>query len=151
LTETCRTINTTPERIFAVLADGWSYASWVVGAAHIRDVDPGWPAAGTRIHHRVGPWPLQIDDQTVVRKVEPGTFLELDAQMWPLGAAIIRLRLEPVSATSTRVHMAETLTSGIGRLLPRAIQALLLRPRNAEALRRIDDIAVHRESRTGIR
>jgi polyketide cyclase/dehydrase/lipid transport protein len=147
LTETRRTINTTPERIFAVLADGWSYGSWVVGAAHIRDVDAGWPAVGTRVHHRIGPWPLQINDQTVVRACEPGKMLQLDAQMWPVGAAAIRVWLEPVSPTSTRVHMAETLTSGIGRLLPDTVQALLLRPRNAEALRRLDDIAVHRESR----
>jgi hypothetical protein len=147
LTETRRTINTTPERIFAVLADGWSYGSWVVGAAHIRDVDAGWPAVGTRVHHRIGPWPLQINDQTVVRACEPGKMLQLDAQMWPVGAAAIRVWLEPVSPTSTRVHMAETLTSGIGRLLPDIVQALLLRPRNAEALRRLDDIAVHRESR----
>jgi hypothetical protein len=145
--ETCRTIGTTPERIFAVLADGWSYASWVVGAAHIRDVDPHWPAAGARIQHRVGPWPLDIDDQTVVRAVEPGVLLELDARMWPLGAAVVRMKLEPVSATSTRVRMGEELSAGIGRLLPGAIQALLLRPRNAEALRRLDDIAVHREAR----
>lgn len=147
MTETSRIIDTTPDRIFAVLADGWSYASWVVGAAHIRDVDPGWPAVGTRIHHRVGPWPLQIDDQTSVRAVEPDAKLELDAQLWPLGAGSIEVRLEPVSATSTRVRMSETLTSGVGRALPDAVQALLLRPRNAEALKRLDDIAVHREPR----
>jgi uncharacterized protein YndB with AHSA1/START domain len=147
VTETCRIINTTPERIFAVLADGWSYASWVVGAAHIRSVDADWPAVGTRIHHRVGPWPLQINDQTSVRTVEPDSVLELNAQMWPLGAGIVRIWLEPLSSASTRVHMAETLTSGIGRVLPDAVQALLLRPRNAEALQRLDDIAVHRESR----
>jgi hypothetical protein len=147
VTEICRTVGTTPERIFAVLADGWSYASWVVGAAHIRDVDASWPAAGARIHHRVGPWPLQIDDQTVVRAVEPGELLELDARVWPVGAAVIRISLEPVSATSTRVRMAETLSSGVGRLLPDAVQGLLLRPRNAEALRRLDDIAVHRGPR----
>ncbi|RZU53943.1 polyketide cyclase/dehydrase/lipid transport protein [Krasilnikovia cinnamomea] len=144
MSETCHTVNTTPDRIFAVLADGWSYASWVVGAAHIRDVDASWPAVGARIHHRVGPWPLQINDKTVVRAVEPGRFLELDAQMWPLGAAVVQIRLEPVSATATRVRMAETLSSGIGRLLPDAVQAVLMRPRNAEALRRLDDIAVHR-------
>ena len=124
-----------------------SYASWVVGVAHIRSVDADWPAVGTRIHHRVGPWPLQINDQTSVRTVEPDSVLELDAQMWPLGAGIVRIWLEPVSSASTRVHMAETLTSGIGRVLPDAVQALLLRPRNAEALQRLDDIAVHRESR----
>jgi hypothetical protein len=140
-------IGTSPDRIFAVLGDGWSYASWVVGAAHIRDVDPHWPDVGARVHHRVGPWPLQINDQTVVRAMDRDRMLELDAHLWPFGAAVIRLVLEPVSATTTRVRMAETLSSGIGKLLPAPLQALVLRPRNAEALRRLDDIAVHRESR----
>jgi uncharacterized protein YndB with AHSA1/START domain len=145
--ETWRIIDAAPERVFAVLADGWSYASWVVGAAHIRDVDAEWPAAGARIHHRVGPWPLQLDDQTTVRRVERDRLLELDAQMWPVGAALIRLRLEPVSGQATRIHMGEVLTSGVGRLLPGPVQALVLRPRNAEALRRLDDLAVHRGPR----
>jgi hypothetical protein len=43
--------------------------------------------------------------------------------------------------------MREELTSGLGRLLPRPAQWLLLGPRNAEALRRLDDLAVHREAR----
>jgi uncharacterized protein YndB with AHSA1/START domain len=145
--ETHRIIGTSPDRIFAVLADGWLYASWVVGAAHIRDVDRGWPAVGTRVHHRIGPWPLQLDDHTEVRAVEPDRMIELGARMWPVGAAYIRLELEPVAAGSTRVRMAETVCAGAGRLLPGRVQALLLRPRNDEALRRLDDIAVHRELR----
>jgi uncharacterized protein YndB with AHSA1/START domain len=142
-----RTIGTSPERIFAVLADGWSYASWVVGAAHIRDVDDGWPAVDTRIHHRIGPWPLHIQDQTVVRAMEPNQLLELDAHAWPFGAALIRLTLDQVSPTTTRVRMAETLSSGIARITPKAALSLMLRPRNSEALHRLDDIAVHREGR----
>lgn len=63
--------------------------------------------------------------------------------MWPLGAARVRLELEPVS-TVTKVRMTYRLTAGIGRLLPRPIRSLLLRPRNAESLRRLDDIAVRR-------
>jgi uncharacterized protein YndB with AHSA1/START domain len=143
--DTCRTIHASPERVFAVLADGWSYASWVVGAAHIRDVDDGWPAMGTRVHHQVGPWPLHIKDQTTVRAVEPGRLLELDARAWPLGAARIRLELRPASPGATDVLMAETLTSGLARLIPRRVQSLLLGPRNNEALRRLDDLAVHRQ------
>jgi len=144
VSETRKVIDTTPERIFAVLADGWSYASWVVGAAHIRDVDAGWPAVGSRIHHKVGPWPLQLNDQTTVRAMEPDRLLELDARMWPIGKAIVRITLEPVSAASTRVTMAESIVSGAGHLLPEAVQTVLLRPRNAEALERLSDIAVHR-------
>jgi uncharacterized protein YndB with AHSA1/START domain len=145
--EVSRTIGTSPDRIFAVLADGWSYASWVVGAAHIRDVDDGWPAVGTRIHHSVGPWPLYVRDQTVVRAMEPDRLLELDAHVWPFGAARVRLTLDQVSPTTTRVRMAETLSSGVGRVLPKAALSLMLRPRNSEALHRLDDIAVHREAR----
>lgn len=146
MSETRKVIETTPERIFAVLADGWSYASWVVGAAHIRDVDAAWPAVGSRIHHKVGPWPVQIKDETAVRAMEPDRLLELDARMWPVGKAIIRITLEPISAASTRVTIAESVVSGAGRLLPEAVQAVVLRPRNAEALARLADIAVHRRA-----
>jgi len=142
-----RVIGTSAERIFAVLADGWSYASWVVGAAHIRDVDDSWPEVGARVHHRVGPWPLQINDKTTVRAMAPNRMLEVDARMWPVGAARVRLELEPLSADRTRVRMAEAIVSGPAGVLPVAAQALLLRPRNAEALHRLDDLAVHREGR----
>ncbi len=60
--------------VFAVLSDGWSYAGWVVGNSHIRDVDRNWPDVGARIHHSVGAWPLQIHDVTKVRAVEPGRY-----------------------------------------------------------------------------
>jgi hypothetical protein len=119
----------------------------VVGAAHIRDVEPEWPAVGSQVHHRVGPWPLQIDDRSVVRAMEPDRLLELEARVWPLGSALVRLELEPVGSDATRTCMSEKFTVGVGRLLPEAVQSLLLRPRNAESLRRLDDIAVHREAR----
>ena len=143
--EVCRTIPTPPEQIFAVLADGWSYASWVVGAAHIRAVDEGWPAVGTRVHHRVGPWPLQVNDQTVVREMRPNRLLELDAHAWPFGVARVRLALEPVSATATRVRIGWAATAGVARFAPEAVLGLMLRPRNSETLHRLADIAVHRQ------
>ncbi|GAB3160390.1 SRPBCC family protein [Micromonospora sonneratiae] len=145
--EVCRTIRTPPERIFAVLADGWSYASWVVGAAHIRAVDEGWPTVGTRVHHRVGPWPLQIEDQTVVREMEPNRLLELDAHAGRLGVARIRLTLEPVSDNMTRVRMGWMAAAGVARFFPEAVLSPMLRPRNSETLHRVDDLAIHRQLR----
>jgi polyketide cyclase/dehydrase/lipid transport protein len=142
--DTYRVIRASPQRIFAVLADGWSYASWVVGAAHIRDVDDAWPAVGARVHHQVGPWPLHIKDQTLVAAMEPDRVLELDAHAWPLGAARVRLELQPIGPDATRVQMTEYLSSGVGRFIPGKVQHLMLRPRNGEALRRLDDLAVHR-------
>ncbi|WP_233258159.1 SRPBCC family protein [Micromonospora sp. S4605] len=143
--EVCRVIPTTAERIFAVLANGWSYASWVVGAAHMRAVDDGWPAVGTRVHHRIGPWPLHIDDRTMVRRMEPERLLELDAHAGPLGVARVRLTLEPLSPTTTRIRMGWTTVTGLAHLLPKATLAPIIRRRNAETLHRVEDLAMHRQ------
>ncbi|MBN6039024.1 SRPBCC family protein [Amycolatopsis sp. 195334CR] len=130
--------------IYAVLADGWSYSSWVVGNAHIRDVDPEWPAPGSRIHHSVGAWPVNISDTTVVRDSVPDRLIDLEAKLWLLGTARVRISLEPLSGSSTRVVMQEGALSGPGRLMPDILQRLLLGPRNAEALSRLADFAVGR-------
>ncbi|RKT53980.1 SRPBCC family protein [Saccharothrix australiensis] len=133
------------EQVFGVLADGWSYASWVVGAAHIREVDADWPAPGARIHHSIGPWPLQVKDITTVRAVVAGRMLELDARMWPLGAAHIRFDLIEAGGATT-VRMREEVEKGPLSLLPAPVQALALTPRNRESLRRFADLAERRQA-----
>jgi hypothetical protein len=144
--EVSRDVETSPDNVFAVLADGWSYAGWVVGNSHIRDVDAGWPAVGTRIHHSAGAWPLQIQDSTEVVSVEPGTTLELDAKLSLFGAARILFTLTPLySGHGTHVVMAEEAVRGPGGLIPTPLQAMLLRPRNTESLARLCDLAVGRE------
>ncbi|HWO68430.1 MAG TPA: SRPBCC family protein [Umezawaea sp.] len=137
----------TPDQVFAVLADGWSYAGWVVGATHIRDVDHLWPEVGTRIHHSVGAWPLQIEDETVVKAVEPGKSLELHAKLWPVGTAWIRFELTPTTSGGTRVTMAEKAISGPGSLLPGPAQSVLLVPRNKETLKRLADLVLRGDQR----
>jgi uncharacterized protein YndB with AHSA1/START domain len=144
MTQIERTIPAPAHQVFEVLADGWSYAGWVVGASHIRDVDPTWPAVGTRLHHGSGPWPLQIRDITVVRAVEQDRRLELEARLWVLGRVRITLTLTPLNEQSTRVVMEETTIGGPAKVLPHPLQALLLKPRNAEALARLADMATGR-------
>jgi len=43
-----RRVNAPPGVVWSMLADGWMYATWVVGAARVRLVDADWPdpAAG---------------------------------------------------------------------------------------------------------
>ena len=54
-----------PEKVWEVLADGWLYPVWVVGASRMREVDDHWPAEGAKLHHSVGTWPALLDDTTV--------------------------------------------------------------------------------------
>lgn len=140
--EVIRDVPASPEDVFAVLADGWSYAGWVVGNSHIRDVDANWPAPGARIHHSAGAWPMQIRDVTEVRAVEPGRMLELEARVQMLAHLLIRFTLTPLPDGGTRVVQGEEAIDGLGKLIPTTVQALLLRPRNAEALARLSDMAV---------
>jgi uncharacterized protein YndB with AHSA1/START domain len=130
------TVAAPPQAVWDVLADGWLYPLWVVGATRMREVDEGWPAVGTRLHHSVGVWPAVLDDETEVLAVEPLRSLRLRAKGWPLGEAEVLLELEQVSG-GTRVRMHEDAVSGPGRLLPGPLRAPLITSRNTETLRRL--------------
>jgi hypothetical protein len=142
-----RTVQATPDRVFAVLADGWTYSDWVVGTAHIRDVDAAWPAPGTTLHHKAGPWPISLEDSSTVVACEPDRSLTLKAGLWPLGQAWVHMELEPVGTTATRVTLAEDFEAGPLRTLRNKINDLVLHRRNIEALRRLADIAEHAKTR----
>ena len=90
-----------PSAVWAVLADGWLYPVWVVGAARMREVDEHWPAVGARLHHSVGIWPLLIDDNTEVLESEPEQLLRLRTRGWPAGEAEVVIRLAAVGAGPT--------------------------------------------------
>src|SRR5690348_2165381 len=91
-----RIVRAPVERVYSVLSDGWSYSDWVVGTAHIRDVDAGWPAPGSRVHHKAGPWPLSIRDRSESLACEPGRMLLLKVHVWPLGAGHAKFTLDPL-------------------------------------------------------
>jgi hypothetical protein len=142
-------VPTSPDNVFAVLADGWSYAGWVVGNSHVRDVDPGWPAVGTRIHHSAGFWPFQMADTTTVVSVQPGRLLELEAHLWRFGDAVIRFTLTPIAdGRETHVVMEEQAVRGPIAKIPPAVEEAFLRPRNEETVSRLADLAVGRARRS---
>lgn len=135
-----RRTDAAPEAVWAVIADGWSYASWVVGASRIRAVSADWPDAGARIHHSVGAWPAVLDDETVVLDSAPGRMIRLRAKTNPLGEALVELELTP-DGDGTRIEMREDATGGPLRLVPQAARQLLIVPRNREATMRLALIA----------
>ena len=131
-----RTVAATPEQVWAVLADGWLYPLWVVGASRMREVDDTWPESGARLHHSVGIWPLLVDDTTEVLECDPG-----------LVPAAARPRLarrrgrgddQPARrGAETEIVMTEDAVAGPGRLVPKPLRDLPLSWRNVEALRRL--------------
>lgn len=80
-----RFMDASPDDVFAILRDGWSYPSWVVGASRVRDVEPAWPEAGSKISHSVGVWPAVIDDSTSIVEWDPPHRVVMIARGWPLG------------------------------------------------------------------
>ncbi len=138
-----RVLHATPTQVWRVLADGWLYPLWVVGATRMREVDDTWPAVGSRLHHSVGAWPAVLDDETEVLDCRPEELLSLRAKGWPVGEARVDVHLVP-QGTGTVVSLDEDATSGPGRLVPYPVRAPLVAWRNTEALRRLAFLAERR-------
>ena len=150
-----RVMQATPEQVWEVLADGWLYPLWVVGASRMREVDDEWPAPGARLHHSVGTWPLLLDDETEVVESVPGTRLVLHAHAWPSGRATVTLRLNPLGAETEVVDRgAGDGRSGCARPPPRpGPDARLAQRRDAAPARlpRRAPAAGRRHDRHGLR
>jgi uncharacterized protein YndB with AHSA1/START domain len=141
-----RVIKTTPDNVWNVLADGWLYPLWVVGATRMRDVDPAWPAPSSRLHHSAGVWPAVINDSTEVLECDPGRFLRLTARGWPIGEAEVTIRLT-ASGADTLVELSEDAVAGPGKLLPAPLRGVTIKVRNVESLRRLAFLAEGRAGR----
>lgn len=142
-----RSVAAPAEAVWAVIEDGWQYATWVVGASRVRAVDHGWPQPGTRLHHSFGPWPAMISDSTVSEECEPPRHLVLTARGWPMGEARVEIEVVPDGPETCTVSIAEDASSGPGRLVPMPLRQMMILPRNREALKRLALIAEgrHRE------
>jgi uncharacterized protein YndB with AHSA1/START domain len=131
-----RRFNCSPEELFDVLRDGWTYPLWVVGTSRMRDVDEGWPAPGAKLHHSFGVWPLVIDDSTEVLEIEPGKRLILEARGWPVGKAKVKITVE-ADGDGSLVSISEDITGGPTRIVPQSIRLAGIDVRNHETLRRL--------------
>jgi hypothetical protein len=127
-----------PAKIFAVLRDGYSYERWVVGTTTIRNVEPDWPQAGSRLHYQLGRSPARKDDETRSLSFRPDTLLELEAVGRPLGTFRIEFWVEPVRGGSL-ITLTEHASKGLARrVLRNSAVDLLIWLRNLETLRRLE-------------
>ncbi|GMA42026.1 SRPBCC family protein [Mobilicoccus caccae] len=144
MSTTERRTNAAPEAIWDVIADGWTFVAWVVGASRVRAVEPDWPAVGSRIHHSVGAWPAVIDDNTQVLEVEDGRRIVMEARIRPAGQARVDISLIP-DGTGTVIRMVEDFTSGPATKAPKPARDAALHVRNVETLKRLALLAERRE------
>ncbi len=128
-----------------MLADGWTYAQWVVGNSRTRAVDDGWPAPGAAIRHSIGVWPVVIDDQMLVKRCTPLGELVLLAKLGRFGAAWIRLGLRDASEGCC-VEMSEVPAAGAMSMIPDRVALVALTPRNRECHWRLSLLAERRSS-----
>jgi hypothetical protein len=135
-----RLIHTNPERVFEVLANGWLYPSWVVGASRMRDVDDAWPAEGSRLFHSFGVWPLLINDSTSVLEWDPPRHAMFKARGWPVGEAHVTIDVKP-RGDGCVVRIGEDAVSGPGRFIPEPVRRMMLHARNTETLQRLAYLA----------
>lgn len=135
-----RRTTASPDDVWAVLADGWSYPLWVVGASRMRAVSADWPQPGAKLHHSVGSWPGLLNDETAVVEMEPARRLRLSARARPFGEAVVDITLEP-SGSGTEITMGEDVSAGPARLLPGLLRQVPILVRNRESLRRLALVA----------
>lgn len=140
-----RVIKAPPEAIFDVLANGWLFPVWVVGASRMRNVDDSWPAVGAKLHHSIGGWPALINDSTSLLEWNPPRRAAMQARLWPVGEATVTLDVEPV-AEGSRVTLTEEPTRGPMTLLPSPLVDASFKVRNNETLRRLAYLAEGRAS-----
>ena len=140
-----RDIAAPTDRVYSILRDPRTYPDWLVGAKDIRHVEPGWPAKGTRFHHRVGiAGPLTVEDSTVSLGAEPPTRLTMLARARPFGRARVRLVLSAEPGASTTVRMDETPVGLLRFLAP--LVAPLIAARNARSLAALEQLALDDQS-----
>jgi hypothetical protein len=135
-----RDIAASRQRVWDVLADGWTYSQWVVGNSRMRAVDSDWPRPGATIEHSLGVWPVLLDDMTVVEESAPLERLVLLAKGRPLGKARITLRLFDIEA-GCRIEMAEVPVGAPLGWLPKRLALAAAVPRNRECTRRLASLA----------
>jgi uncharacterized protein YndB with AHSA1/START domain len=131
-----RLIQASPQDVWAVLADGERYAEWVVGTSEATPDRGNWPELGSTIRYEVNLGPVTLTNETVVRRCEKGSALELEAKAGKLGTARIAIELRPWGS-DTLVIVDEHPLRGPGGMVHNTGLELLIHLRHRAMLARL--------------
>ncbi len=112
-----------PDKVWEVLADGWRYPGWVVGASRMRAVDPAWPAPGARIHIRSDCGRSSSTTTPRFSRRIRGKSLTLLARAKAFGRARIEIQVRPDGVGSV-IEMGEHLASPPMSWFPQSVVEL---------------------------
>jgi uncharacterized protein YndB with AHSA1/START domain len=90
-----RLIRKSPADVWEVLSDVERYGDWVVGTARAELDEGQWPELGATLRYEVRVGPFTLHNRTIVRRSDPITVLELEADSGLLGTARIAMELRP--------------------------------------------------------
>ncbi|WP_133914256.1 SRPBCC family protein [Streptomyces sp. NBC_00582] len=130
--------------VWAVLSDGDRYTEWVVGTSASRQVRGRWPQMDAAISYEVRLGPVRLSNETVVRRVEEPTELELEAHAGPLGTARIAFELRPWGERCLIIADEHPL-NGVGGLLHNAGAEVVIQLRHRAMLARLARICESRQ------
>lgn len=123
-----------PDAVWAVLADPYTYPDWLVGAQRMRSVDDGFPRPGTAFHHSVGPIEeATVDDRSESLDADPPHRLLLDVHIGRL-EGIVEFVITPEGDGSRLVFREKP--AGTMAVATPALRPLLF-ARNERSLRQL--------------
>jgi uncharacterized protein YndB with AHSA1/START domain len=136
------------EQVWDVLSDGYAFKDWVMGTQDVRDVDANWPEVGSAIQYSFGWGPLTLKGRTVVRQVEPGHRLGLEADAGLLGTARIVIELDDWGG-DTVVVLDEHPLRGPSYLLHNTVTDAVLLLRGRPMVQKLAKLVERRHPRAG--
>ncbi len=138
-----RVIQSSPAQVWGILADGWLYPLWMVGATAARSLEGGWPASGATMRHQTGFWPFAFNERTEVIESREESRLSLRIIGPLLGEVHLTLDLT-ATGSATEVTLDRTLVSGPRRVIPTPLRMRILEPWGRETLSRLAFVAENR-------
>ncbi|MFC4500796.1 MULTISPECIES: SRPBCC family protein [Streptomyces] len=131
-----RLVKASPRTVWSVLSDGDRYTEWVVGTSASRQTRGRWPEVGAALSYEVRLGPAHLTNETVVRRCEEPTTLELEAKAGAAGTARIALELRPWGEECL-VIVDEHPLQGVGGLLHNAAAEVAIQLRHRAMLARL--------------
>ncbi|MFE6489284.1 SRPBCC family protein [Streptomyces sp. NPDC057757] len=125
-----------PHVVWATLENPDFYADWVVGTSASWPLDGRWPLVGAALAYRMSLGPWTYEGRTIVRRLEPPHWLELEADSGRLGTARIAIEVRPWG-DQTLVIVDEHPLRGPGGALHAAPLDLLIQLRHRSMLPRL--------------